>query len=72
MHLSRVPDGTDVKSYDGSGKWVKFYTLGLVIDKSRPDPIVWLSLEGGKYRQFLVDHRYHPQKDTRRQIPAPR
>ena len=46
MHLSHVPDGTDITAYDGSGPWIKFYTLGYVVDRTRPDPIVWLALEG--------------------------
>jgi hypothetical protein len=29
MFLSPVPSGTDIKSYDGSGQWVKFFTLGV-------------------------------------------
>jgi hypothetical protein len=28
MHISRVPDGNDIHTYDGSGEWVKFYSLG--------------------------------------------
>lgn len=29
IHLSKVPDGQDIGTYDGSGEWVKIYTLGL-------------------------------------------
>jgi hypothetical protein len=28
-HLSKVPDGQDTTTYDGSGEWVKIYTLGV-------------------------------------------
>jgi hypothetical protein len=29
VHLSKVPRGQDVRSYDGSGEWIKIYTLGV-------------------------------------------
>ncbi|KAJ2990561.1 hypothetical protein NUW58_g2887 [Xylaria curta] len=28
-HLSKVPEGQDIRNYDGSGDWVKIYTLGV-------------------------------------------
>ena len=57
MHLSRVPDGEAIEKYDGSGKWVKFYTLGLEIRKERPDAVLWLPMEGGeKYPTRVSAH----------------
>jgi hypothetical protein len=31
-HLSKVPDGEDVRSYDGSGDWTKIHSLGLELN----------------------------------------
>lgn len=28
-HLARVPEGMDVREYDGSGEWVKIHSLGV-------------------------------------------
>jgi hypothetical protein len=39
-HLSKVPDGQDVRTYDGSGEWIKIYTLGL--DYRDDSRIHWL------------------------------
>jgi hypothetical protein len=40
-HLSKVPDGQDVQTYDGSGKWVKIFTLGLEVRND--STINWLA-----------------------------
>jgi hypothetical protein len=40
--LSKVPDGQDVREYDGSGEWVKIYNLGLEIHPEFEKPVVWL------------------------------
>jgi hypothetical protein len=42
MHLSRVPAGQDVRAYDGSGEWVKIYTMGIEIRKELDYPVYWL------------------------------
>ncbi|KAI0534911.1 glycoside hydrolase [Xylaria digitata] len=49
-HLSKVPDGQDVHTYDGAGEWVKIYTLGVgarepadVMDV----PFIWLPQNDG-------------------------
>ncbi|KAK4182143.1 glycosyl hydrolase family 61-domain-containing protein [Podospora australis] len=36
IHLSKVPEGQDIKTYDGSGEWVKIHSRGLVSAKERP------------------------------------
>ncbi|PVH99558.1 lytic polysaccharide monooxygenase [Periconia macrospinosa] len=45
IHLSPVPAGQDVSTYDGSGEWVKIYTLGLepspTADPTKP--VNWLA-----------------------------
>lgn len=41
-HLSKVPDGQDVTTYDGSGEWTKIYTLGLELRNAMLG-IHWLS-----------------------------
>jgi hypothetical protein len=42
-HLSKVPDEQDVRTYDGSGEWVKIYTLGLEPVVNPNAPINWLA-----------------------------
>jgi hypothetical protein len=39
VHLSKVPEGQDVHTYDGSGDWVKIHSLGL---KSTKPPLKWI------------------------------
>jgi len=34
--LSKVPEGQDVTTYDGSGSWTKIYTLGLDLSNISP------------------------------------
>ncbi|KAI0134080.1 glycosyl hydrolase family 61-domain-containing protein [Xylariales sp. AK1849] len=41
-HLSQVPNGQDVRTYDGSGEWVKIFTLGLEMRDTDP-PVHWLA-----------------------------
>lgn len=41
-HLSKVPNGQDVHEYDGSGEWVKIYSLGLGSTGDPDHPIRWL------------------------------
>lgn len=41
-HLSRVPEGQDIRSYDGSGEWVKIYTLGLDLRNDTQHPVHWV------------------------------
>jgi len=41
-HLSKVPEGQDVTTYDGSGEWVKIYTLGFDIIPTDPNPVHWI------------------------------
>ncbi|KAJ3571876.1 hypothetical protein NPX13_g5230 [Xylaria arbuscula] len=40
-HLSQVPDGLDVHEYDGSGEWVKIYTLGYEFHNNDPTRMVF-------------------------------
>lgn len=40
MWLSRVPSGMDIAKYDGSGDWVKFYTLGVQFRKEEDK--IWI------------------------------
>ncbi|KAI8947023.1 glycoside hydrolase [Xylaria longipes] len=50
-HLSKVPEGQDVHTYDGSGEWTKIYTIGVRTrgpgDFSGP-PFIWLPHNDGK------------------------
>ncbi|ETS73783.1 hypothetical protein PFICI_14729 [Pestalotiopsis fici W106-1] len=46
-HLSRVPDGMDVREYDGDGDWLKIYTLGLEWMVNQTDPIRWRAYNNG-------------------------
>jgi hypothetical protein len=40
-HLSKVPDGESILTYDGSGEWTKIYTLGL--DVNDDGSLHWLA-----------------------------
>jgi hypothetical protein len=42
-HLSQVPDELNVRDYDGSGEWVKIYTLGYEFFDNDPDRIIFLA-----------------------------
>ena len=46
--LSKVPQGTEVRTYDGSGEWIKIYSHGLTIENTNP-PInyPWNEGDGG-------------------------
>ncbi|KAI0406777.1 glycoside hydrolase [Xylaria palmicola] len=50
-HLSKVPEGQDVQTYDGSGEWVKIYSLG-VRTRGEGDfsgtPWIWAPRNDGK------------------------
>ncbi|TGJ82975.1 hypothetical protein E0Z10_g5805 [Xylaria hypoxylon] len=41
-HLSKVPEGQDINSYDGSGDWVKIYSLGLELRDNPSLPVHWI------------------------------
>jgi len=45
-HLSKAPEGQDVRTYDGSGTWTKIFTLGLEYRKE--DPAHWLAYNNQK------------------------
>lgn len=45
-HLSKVPDGQSVQTYDGSGEWVKIHTLGL--DVNDDGSVRWLARNNEK------------------------
>jgi hypothetical protein len=47
-HLGKVPDGMDVKKYDGSGEWTKVYTLGFEIRNDTNFPVFWLAYNDEK------------------------
>lgn len=44
VHLSSPSTGHDVRTYDGSGEWVKIHTTGLEIRQDRERPVFWLPL----------------------------
>ncbi|KAH7123543.1 glycoside hydrolase [Dendryphion nanum] len=46
MYLSRVPAGEKIHTYDGSGEWVKIFTLGYELRNNTDNPIFWLPLGG--------------------------
>lgn len=43
IHLSKVPDGQNISENDGSGDWVKIYTMGLNITQDQP--LSWLLMD---------------------------
>ncbi|KAI8626161.1 glycosyl hydrolase family 61-domain-containing protein [Xylariaceae sp. FL1651] len=47
-HLSKVPDGQDIHAYDGSGGWIKIYTLGLEMTDDAEQPVHWLAWDGDR------------------------
>jgi hypothetical protein len=49
--LSKVPDGLGVHDYDGSGEWVKVYTVGITRREAPKDPkypFLWLPQNDGQ------------------------
>ncbi|KAI3336514.1 glycosyl hydrolase family 61-domain-containing protein [Xylariaceae sp. AK1471] len=49
--LSKVPEGLDVHDYDGSGEWVKIYTVGITrreVPKDPKYPFLWLPQNDGQ------------------------
>ncbi|KAF2684553.1 lytic polysaccharide monooxygenase [Lentithecium fluviatile CBS 122367] len=48
VHLSKVPEGQDIHTYDGSGEWIKIYTLGLVWRPDGASPVDWVLYNGGR------------------------
>ncbi|KAH8166266.1 hypothetical protein CIB48_g1931 [Xylaria polymorpha] len=48
-HLSKVLEGQDVHTYDGSGDWVKIHTLGMEMTEDVINPIHWLAWNGDRY-----------------------
>ncbi|KAJ2998006.1 hypothetical protein NUW58_g458 [Xylaria curta] len=41
-HVSKVPEGQELHSYDGSGDWVKIYSLGLDLRNDSQRPVHWI------------------------------
>ncbi|KAF1960545.1 hypothetical protein CC80DRAFT_543959 [Byssothecium circinans] len=41
-HLSKIPKGQNIHNYDGSGPWLKIYTLGLKHDANSTRKVNWL------------------------------
>ena len=62
-HLSKTPEGTDVRNYDGSGEWTKIYTLGLDTPTTEA-PCHWLAYNyqglPGRVRPLLLSSSSHP------------
>jgi len=47
VHISKVPDGKSVHSYDGSGEWIKIHTVGLELRNDDPKhPVWWIPYNG--------------------------
>lgn len=42
VHLSPVPSGKGIDEYDGSGSWVKVFTLGLEWREDAKKKVHWL------------------------------
>ena len=68
MHLSRAPDGQDVRTYDGSGEWVKIFTSGMDLKadgtfswplytsyESKLPPRVWFKLAAWIFFLWLTN-----------------
>lgn len=47
VFLSRVPDGQDIKDYDGSGEWVKIFTSGVEF-RDEGKRAFWLPIQGAR------------------------
>ncbi|KAI0397556.1 glycosyl hydrolase family 61-domain-containing protein [Xylariaceae sp. FL0594] len=56
-HLSKVPEGQDVHTYDGSGDWVKIYTLGLERQDVPNYPYHFLAWNGPYYQNGEYAYR---------------
>jgi hypothetical protein len=56
-HLSKVPDGQDIHTYDGSGDWVKIFTLGLGKTGDPDTPYVFLAWNGPFYQKGEYEYR---------------
>ncbi|KAI3325406.1 glycoside hydrolase [Xylariaceae sp. AK1471] len=56
-HLSKVPDGQDVHAYDGSGDWVKIYTLGLEMMNNTETPVHWLAWDDPSFENDTSVYR---------------
>lgn len=56
VHLSAVPEDSSFDEYDGSGEWVKIYTLG--VELSKEGYLRWLprNLGGGGEAEPLPPH----------------
>jgi hypothetical protein len=64
--LSKVPDGQDVREYDGSAQWVKIFTMGADPDAGIEKPF-WLPNMGAptsgtppRVSEKLVSHEDEP------------
>ena len=47
--ISKAPEGKDVTTYDGSGQWIKVYTVGVKVnpDQTGYFAIEWLAMNSG-------------------------
>jgi hypothetical protein len=56
VHLSKVPEGQGVRQYDGSGEWVKIFTLGLEMRHEQfPDyPVHWKARNSPDPRDLIA------------------
>jgi hypothetical protein len=48
VHLSKVPEGQIIHTYDGSGEWVKIFTMGLEWHANDTEPLYWRAYNDGK------------------------
>ncbi|KAF2004387.1 hypothetical protein P154DRAFT_572046 [Amniculicola lignicola CBS 123094] len=56
VHLSQVPEGQSLTSYDGSGEWVKIHTTGFkIVDGGKP---WWLAYNGLDYQSNGQPERF--------------
>ena len=83
MFLSKVPAGKDIAEYDGSGEWVKFYTLGVEFRREENGIwIDWLPQRGTRVSEIRSSRRtvtdsgvvdcYITEANTSRQISTTR
>ena len=54
LHLSRVPAGQDVRTYDGSGEWLKVRTYGLELFNGTWGNSNWLPYKGARVRHWTL------------------
>jgi hypothetical protein len=59
VHLSKVPDGQDVTTYDGSGEWTKIDAVGVEVKNNVM-----------KWKLYVGDNQLPPRVSAITTLPA--